>query len=536
MKKYYLKQNIQIEPLINQWYVAPMQISPATGSMIMLNYQIKIMCSYLESPRSHELASKHRSMIGGPIINLETRKTEEIKKLLDNTKYNCGKQIELATAIGSLNSLLKENVHGYTLTDIYALLPKILRGYVELSYDIFNNYSFRIIEPLLYESELSFSAYQSVMFSQVIKDERTFCLSTPILINNEKFQLCSPFNNEVYDEIFKLKYEPQSLGVIESLLESSGVSRTINKEIFKEFLTDIPPNKKPQCYLNDDVRVRYFGHACVLIETKDLSILIDPIISYKYSTDILRFTYEDLPPSIDYLLLTHTHQDHVCVEHLLQLRHRVKNIVVPKANLTSLLDPSLKLLLKHIGYKHVMEIDELESFSLPDGEIIGIPFFGEHGDLNITSKIAYAIKLGGKSFMFAADSNNLSPDMYRNVRAIIGDINVLFLGMECHGAPLSWLYGPMLPPDFPKEMDKSRRLNGSDALAAIDLISCFNCEDVYIYAMGQEPWLSFLTSIDYDENSRPIIESNKVLSYSKSGLFKCERLFGEKEVFYNKDS
>ena len=45
-----------------------------------------------------------------------------------------------------------------------------------------------------------------------------------------------------------------------------------------------------------------------------------------------RYTYADLPETIDYVLITHNHQDHCMFETLLQLRHRIKNIIVPKNN------------------------------------------------------------------------------------------------------------------------------------------------------------------------------------------------------------
>ena len=61
-----------------------------------------------------------------------------------------------------------------------------------------------------------------------------------------------------------------------------------------------------------------------------MTILTDPIISYGYPTDLKRFTFDDLPESIDYVLLTHNHQDHILFESLLQLRHRIRNIVVPR--------------------------------------------------------------------------------------------------------------------------------------------------------------------------------------------------------------
>ena len=78
-------------------------------------------------------------------------------------------------------------------------------------------------------------------------------------------------------------------------------------------------------------------------------------------------------------------------------------------------------------------------------------------------------------------------------------LNATFLGLlaarECDGAPMSWLYGPLLTQPLARKMDQSRRFDGSDFEKAVDIIRAFNPKQVYVYAMGQEPWLTFLTSI-----------------------------------------
>jgi hypothetical protein len=56
------------------------------------------------------------------------------------------------------------------------------------------------------------------------------------------------------------------------------------------------------------VRVRYFGHACVLVET---AVLTDPFVSYDYPAEVPRYTLADLPDQIDYALITHAHSDHL---------------------------------------------------------------------------------------------------------------------------------------------------------------------------------------------------------------------------------
>src|SRR6185369_1024955 len=190
----------------------------------------------------------------------------------------------------------------------------------------------------------------------------------------------------------------------------------------------------------------------------------------------------------------------------------------------------MKLVLQQVGFRNVIEIDEMESIDIGGGELTGLPFLGEHADLNVRSKLAYLVNLKGRKIICAADSNNIEPSLYRHVHDVVGDVDVLFLGMECDGGPLTWLYGPLLNNPLPRNMDQSRRLDGSDHAKAMKLVNQLNAKQVYIYAMGQEPWLTFLTSIQYTEQSRPIVESNKVVADCRSRGLTSERLFGHKEI------
>ena len=155
--------------------------------------------------------------------------------------------------------------------------------------------------------------------------------------------------------MFKMKYVPQLYDYIKDVLHTSDEDDAVFRSFFRE---EVPPPHLP--YSGDDVRVRYFGHACLLIESKATSILCDPVISYKQDIGRDYFTYTDLPDSIDYVVITHNHQDHCRFETLLQLRHKIKHVIVPKNNGGSLPDPSLKFVLQNIGFKNTVEIDELE--------------------------------------------------------------------------------------------------------------------------------------------------------------------------------
>ena len=52
----------------------------------------------------------------------------------------------------------------------------------------------------------------------------------------------------------------------------------------------------------------------------------------------------------------------------------------------------------------------------------------------------------------------------------------------------------------------------------------------YVYAMGQEPWLGYVTSIKYTDESKPIVESNKLVEMCRSRGLQTERLLGTKEL------
>lgn len=299
------------------------------------------------------------------------------------------------------------------------------------------------------------------------------------------------------------------------------------------FTTEAPEAYVP--YQGEQVRMRYFGHACILVETKDLSILLDPVISYYgYPNGVDRFSDLDLPEQIDYVLITHNHQDHILFETLLPLRHKIKNIVVPQTSGGRLEDPNLKLIFNAAGFENVIEIGEMETIQFADCTITGIPFVGEHGCLNVQAKMCHHVRVKDFSMLFMADSCNIENQLYRHIQKITGNIDILFLGMECDGAPMSWLYGPLLPQPLARDKDQSRRLAGSNFERGRGLVEIFNPLEVYVYAMGQEPWLEFISSIKYTEESTPIVQSNKLIDWCAQRGIVAERLFGEKEILYNK--
>jgi hypothetical protein len=64
----------------------------------------------------------------------------------------------------------------------------------------------------------------------------------------------------------------------------------------------------------------------------------------------------------------------------------------------------------------------------------------------------------------------------------------------------------------------------------MSIVDRFHCREAYVYAMGQEPWLNYIMSVKYTDQSRPITESNRLLEACKERGIIAERLFGEKEI------
>lgn len=531
-QKIYLKPNVVIEPLIDNWYAWSHLVSPATAAMNITGRHMTIIESYLMAPQIHAEAVLNPKMRGGPFMDFGGGKIAEVTELQQKSIKKHDNLIKFAKAVKELDKMLAAEAKGFGLEGLYQKVPEILRGYVELFYDRNNNASFRFFESLLYQSEFYSKSSQSIGLWLTDNDQRPFVLSTPRLDEQHVLSLDIPFDYSGIDELAKMKRTPQTIGYIKAML---GIPAS-KEVLFESFFTETPPPVYER-YTGDKIRMRYFGHACILVETKDISILVDPLVSYYgYVSDVDHFSDSDLPDTIDYVLITHNHQDHILFETLLPLRHKIKNIIVPRTNSGRLEDPDLKLMFNHIGFDNVVAVDEMETIHFEDAVITGLPFIGEHSDLNILTKSCYLVQIGEFKLMFLADSRIVEPALYKHIHKQTGNVDVMFIGMECDGAPLTWLYGPLLTKKLPRDMDGSRRLAGSDCGKGMSLVDIFNPKEIYVYAMGQEPWVEFISSIKYTDESNPIVQSDRLVKLCRERGIVAERLYGEKELLYDKQS
>jgi L-ascorbate metabolism protein UlaG (beta-lactamase superfamily) len=516
----YLRANVQIEPLFNQWYAWSHLIAPATAALNVMNHHIKLMRSFVNAPQIHVASVRNPAMRGGPFVDLDPARVGDVERLLSKTEQQA-RILELARALQALNDLVVNEAAGSSLEPLYPRVPDALRGYVELTYDLSGRASFRLIEALIYKGPLYERALQSLLLTRVTPgDKRPFVFSTPRVALPAQVQISLPFADPRVDQLAALRREPQPLSHVREWLELDPAQF----EAFDALITTEVPRRPPAA--PEGLRVRYLGHASLLIETPEVTIMTDPLVGCVEGEGIGSL---DLPERIDYVLLTHAHSDHVVLETLLELRARIGTVIVPRSS-GSLEDPSLRLILENVGFPDVRELDELEVMPIPGGDIVGIPFMGEHGDLNVRSKTGHLIRCGGRKLLCLADSTNLDPTMYRHLRAWTGEVDALFIGMECDGAPVSWMYGPLLMRRLERKMDHSRRLCASDATQAWEIVRCFRPKHVYVYAMGQEEWLGFITSIRYDETSKPIVESGKLIALCAGEGIPARRLYGTQEI------
>jgi len=528
---YYLRSDVVMEPLFNQWYAWSFLISPITAAMVSANLHMRLMKSYLDDPDLHISASQDPNLRGGPFMGY-TGPVENVRAALTQMQRDAADVLELARSIKELDKIIQTCASGFSLEPLYQEIPILLKGMVELVYDTHDHASIRFVEPLFYGSSFYRRDLQSVSLRTSSGDERPFVFSTPRIDGEGEVRLRAPFADADFDRIFAMRSAPGSQQDISELEDRFALSED-QRSLFRTFFTSATPLLgEDREYRGNGVRVRYFAHASVLIETAGVTVMLDPIVSYRIEGGVARYTYEDLPDRIDYVILTHGHQDHVMLETLLQIRGRVRTVVVPANSGGSIQDPSLRLMLQAVGFQDVVELSEFQTLPIAEGSITPLPFFGEHADLDIRSKAAFRVELAGITFLSVVDSKNLDPFLYQRLSEHIGRVDVLFLGMECDGAPMSWLYGPLFTQTVDRRKDQDRRLNGCDFTRARAIVDSFDPKETYVYAMGLEPWLSFIGTIPYDESLRPVQQAKELVSYCKSKRITSELLYGSKTFEY----
>lgn len=454
----FVRSNTIIEPLVDGFYAWIHIVAPVQASMNLANVQVPLLESYLHSPQMHIAASNNPALRGGYFINIEESRAMEVGALLEKIKRDRAYMLTFAAA-AEAEELLRQHATGFDLTPLYLKLPRALNGLVELAYDTCNQASMHFIEPIIYHSPAYDKGRQSVQLSLDTGVERPFILSTPRLASPGVLDLPISFTHPGLDELFKARIRGTTAVRLREVLELNDAQAA---QLSRLLTTQ--SSASPDRHIESGGRIRYFGHACLVLQTPEVAVVVDPFIS----TDNRHgnwYTLDDLPDRIDLVLITHGHQDHIVLETLLQLRARISAVVVPRSSRGNLCDPSIGLYLKALGFS-VIEVDDFDEVPFPGGKVVATPFLGEHSGLDIRAKSTYMVQLAGTSVFIGADSSGIDPALYRSIRTHLGKTDMAFLGMERDGAPLTWLYQGLLTQPVTKKMSDSRKLSGSNAQQA----------------------------------------------------------------------
>jgi L-ascorbate metabolism protein UlaG (beta-lactamase superfamily) len=522
-----LREDVYFEPLLNQWYAWPYLLPPVTGARHIVNTHRRIMSSFLKNHKLHIMAVKQPGMAGAEFLDCSEEQVSDIRKLVERIDTEHGDILKLSDAVRELDELLRAHTTGESIEYLYERVPEPLRGYIEIFMDLEHHPSYRLLESLLYKSKYYKRSLQTISLGLLDQaGQRPFVLSTPRLPDASNLQLNVDYVDPILDELFRARETPIAPERVAQLFAGREIQGGLP---YRELFTSVPPRSR-YVPVQKGVRMQYLGHAGFLIETPDVAIVVDPVIAARgegFADEVISFS--ELPARIDYICITHNHQDHANLESLLQLRYKTDTVLVPRNNGGTLSDPSLRLLLKQLDFK-VVEMDDLDEIAVSNGRIVSVPFLGEHGDLNVRSKTAWYFELLDKKIFMGADSSNLDPNMYRHLAAHLGEVDVMAIGMECVGAPYTWLYGALHTKLVSKKIKESRRLNGSDFEQANQIAEIFKPSQVLLYALGMEPWYKYFMGLDYDENSVQIVETGKMLEACERKQISAERLYGKKTI------
>jgi L-ascorbate metabolism protein UlaG (beta-lactamase superfamily) len=513
---YRLADHVIAEPLVSGFTAWWCTIAPITSAMHVRGYQIPILDGYLADPETSYQNANEPALAGGPFVGIPPRERAHVESLVARLRSDYADSIALAEAIEGFTERLMEEAKGQTLEPYYSTCPEPLKGLVEFVYDYHNRPSIRFDEGLLYRSPLYKPHLQGLRLHALASDEkRPFYVSTPHLPRaSELWEL--PLSDGRLRELFALDTAPASRSELAELL--GGHERTT---FFSEGPARCAPTRTER-----ETRVRYFGHATVLIEHGGVSVLVDPVIPVAPEAGgEPRLSYDDLPARIDFVAVTHMHADHFHLETLMRLGPRIGKLLLPRSLGLLIGDVSMKRVAHACGLTSTVDVDTFDGFREGDVEVVAAPFLGEHGDIAQGSKVTYVIRAGKDTFYLAADSTCLEPRIVQEIAKIFGSLDNVFMNTETEGAPISWPIQGLFPKKRNRALEATRKCRGSNYDEGVELLRVVRPKRLFNYAMGLEPWVRYIVGPASPPESPRMKAAQKLMETAGTmGVFaKCLR-------------
>ncbi len=516
-----LDPQVIVEPLVRRFPVWLHTFSPATAALHLARYQMPALRSYLKAPDVHVRSARSPKLRGGPFVDVDSERRDEVADLTRSIEVDDAEVLGLAEDITAAYRQLAADApaDGSSLDGLAAALPPRLRPFVEPVYDLRSQADLRLDEGALYRSRYFRPEAQSVRLSHG-SDLRPFAFTTPRL-DADGVALDLTFGDERLERLLASLHRPIDAAALAGDLG-------LDDEAWARFAAlFVAPGPARPAWEGPGVRVRYVGHAGMLVESRTTTVLVDPFISAEAGPD--RFAHADLPERIDLCLITHTHADHLVIETLLRLRGSIDTIVVPRNAPGALQDPSPAAALRRLGFDSIIEVSPHDAIEVDGGEVIAGPFYGEHSELAISAKATYGVRLDGRTVYMAVDTRVPNVEMFASLSEALGPPDLFFAGLECDGAPLSWLYGPLLPEAVAPEVSRSRTLSAADSEEVIHLMDALRPSGVNVYAMGFEPWLDHIMAVTYDPESKQLREIRRLGEHCERRGVPFEVLRGKRE-------
>jgi L-ascorbate metabolism protein UlaG (beta-lactamase superfamily) len=244
----------------------------------------------------------------------------------------------------------------------------------------------------------------------------------------------------------------QNLSVTPDLTEGATMFSAMREFLFNQSKHSKPASVLPSVKTNlkelpsDKNVLVWFGHSSYFMQVDGKKFLVDPVLSgsaspIKFTTrsyagsDV--YTVDELP-SIDYLLLSHDHWDHVDYETLLKLKSKVKKVITGLGTGAHL---------EYWGYDKdiIIEKDWYEEENLDLGFRITVTparhFSGRAFQRNQSLWVSFVLATPSMKIYIGGDSGY--DTHFKNIGNLYGPFDLVIL--ECGQYDKSWKHIHMMP-------------------------------------------------------------------------------------------